>query len=188
MSSLDKLRHAADDLTVILEHHDRAIRSLEDQQRGQPGSGFGGGGHRGSSSPVESALGLSGPGEDGEVHGDRAAATLAHVGKMRDRVIRDLHMLRRVIEAEVPRAPTDKQRREVERANTEDPDRGQCEHCTRHRPTGTAEDIHRTGNVSGNLPEPLGLCRFCYETARSRGRLPSMEEIRLNARRRERVG
>jgi hypothetical protein len=186
MSSLDKLRHAADDLTVILEHHDRAIRSLEDQQRGQPGSGFGGGGHRGSSSPVESALGLSGPGEDGEVHGDRAAATLAHVGKMRDRVIRDLHMLRRVIEAEVPRAPTDKQRREVERANTEDPDRF-CEHCTRHRPTGMAEDVYRTGTVSGNLPEPMALCRFCYDRVIRKGRLPALDEIRLNVKRLERV-
>ena len=51
-----------------------------------------------------------------------------------------------------------------------------------------AEDVYRTGTVSGNLPEPMGLCRFCYDKVIRKGRLPSIDEIRLNVKRLERVG
>lgn len=179
MTTTDPLTLARDDLDFIRQHLATARRRLEDQRRGQPGSALGGGGGRGGGSPVETALGLGGPDREDvderfQLHGDRAAHQLAHLEALTKQATRTLHLLRLIVEAEVPKAPTDKQRREVERANTEDPT---CQHCTPHRPPGKTELVHRTGDVAGNLPEPMALCRWCYDAVRRSGQLPSKQAI-----------
>lgn len=172
----DHLDLAARDLATITEHHDTAIRRLNDQLRGQPGSGFGGNGSRGNSSPVETALGIGGPGDDGTIRGDQAARKLEAIGKLRHTICRDLHLLAMLVTAEVPRVPTDKERREVEGVNAEGGER-LCEHCTDHRRLGDAQEVHRTSTVNGNLPHAMGLCRWCYDRVREDGKLPNGDRL-----------
>lgn len=171
MSDLDKLNLARKDLAQVLDLHDTAVQRLRDQQRGQPGSGLGGGGSRGSSSPVETALGIGGPGEDGGIRGDSAAHKLAVVDRLRHNICRDLRILALMLAAEAPKAPSGKQRREVERANT--PDDG----CQHHAAAGLYEQAEHTGTVSDTLTLPMALCGFCYWQVRRKGVLPRGEVL-----------
>lgn len=169
----DKLTLAKTDLTYVLDHRTVARKRLEDQRLGQPGSGFGGGGGRGGGSPVETALGIAGPG-DGNIRPDQAATELAQADLLEKQLYRTAHLLRLIYEKQIPKAATDKQRRDVEKANAEDPT---CQHCTQHRPPGKAELVHRTGDVAGNLPAPMALCRWCYDGVRRTGALPAKPAI-----------
>ena len=177
MSYLDKLRLARTDLATVLDLHDLAVQRLRDQQRGQPGSGLGGGGSRGSSSPVESALGLNGPGEHGGIRGDSAAHKLAQVEKLRHQVCRDLRILALMLAAEAPRAATDKQRREVARVNAEP--LPECWWMRRH--TDTFEVALCTTNLGGLLDDERPIGRWVYDFARRNDRLPTVQECQRHA-------
>ena len=173
----DKLALAKTDLAYVLDHRTTARERLEDQRLGQPGSALGGGGGRGGGSPVETALGIGGEyhqGDPGNVRSDQAAHELEQADKLEKQLYLTARLLRAIYEKQIPKAPTDKQRRDVERANAEDPT---CQHCTQHRPPGKAELVHRTGDVAGNLPEPMALCRWCYDGVRRTGSLPSKPAI-----------
>lgn len=173
MSDLDKLNLASADLATVLHGYTEARRRLNDQVRGHPRSGFGGSGGGGNSSPVESALGLSGAGDRG-IPKDPAAVRLAAMSKLTHQVCRDLHLLAVLVASEQPHAPTDRDRREVAEANTAET---LCQHCTDHRRSGDAQPVHRTGTVNGNLPLPMALCRWCYDRVRTDGRLPSGDRL-----------
>ena len=170
-TQIDLLRN---DIAVIADNLAIARRRLEDQRRGQPRSALGGNGGRGGGYPVETALGMGGPGDDGTIYEDRAARLLDQIDQLTKQLCLTARLLRLIVEAEVPRPPTDKQRRDVERANTPDPT---CQHCTQHRPPGKAELVHRTGDVAGNLSEPIALCRWCYDAVRRTGQLPGKQAI-----------
>jgi hypothetical protein len=91
------------------------------------------------------------------------------------RVSSDAYQLRRLVEAWTPRAPSDRDRRQVEHAN----DKGLCEH---HRTVGLVEYTEHTGTVSGNLNLPMALCGPCYWQVRRTGKLPSGEWMERRAR------
>lgn len=106
---------------------------------------------------------------------DPAARELADLDRTMRRIEADLAWLVAFTARHTPRPPSDRDRREVERANTTpDP---LCEHCTPHRRPGFAEPVHRTGTVAGNLRHTMGLCRWCYDRVRNTGRLPTGEEL-----------
>lgn len=100
-----------------------------------------------------------------------------------DQALRDLdravQVLDRFVASNTATTATAMQRRAAERENAAEP---VCEHCTRHRPPGRVELVHRSGDVSGNLPSPMGLCRWCYDTVRRTGRLPSRMDIARHTR------
>lgn len=131
---------------------------------------------------METALGLGGPDREDvderfQLHGDRAAHQLAHLEALTKQATRTLHLLRLIVEAEVPKAPTDRQRREVEKENRE-----QVEECAIMR--RLADDFEVTlctSDLGGLLPEPLPVCRWVYDFARSKGRLPSKQEAKQHA-------
>lgn len=172
MTDIDKLTRAADDLKAAIDAYPTAYARLHDQLRGQPGSGFGGNGGRGSSSPVESALGINGPG-DGGIKGDQAARKLEAVAELTKSICKQAHLLALLVSAEVPRVPTDKERREVEKSNT--PDDG----CHHHAAAGLYELAEHTGTVGGNLSLPMALCSFCYREVYRKGVLPRGEVLEL---------
>lgn len=106
---------------------------------------------------------------------DPAARELADLDRTMRRIEADLAWLVAFTARHTPRPPSDRDRREVERANTTpDP---LCEHCTDHRRSGDAQPVHRTGTVNGNLPLPMALCRWCYDRVRTDGRLPSGDRL-----------
>lgn len=183
MTDLEKLTQAATDLTAACDNYDRARRSLNDQRRGQPGSGFAGGGGRGGGSPVETALGLSTPGDDGDITADQAGRKLAALDDLVRAIAKQTHLLRLLVDSEVPRAPTDKQRRDVERSNGGTD--VMCEHCTPHLPPGHIhrEKMHTAEptTVKGNLSEPMRLGRWCYDVTRKTGAPPTPKMLRERA-------
>ena len=126
---------------------------------------------------METALGLGGPGEDGDIYDDRASQLLANLDKLVKQLTHTAHLARLIVEAEVPKAPTDRQRREVEKENRE-----QVEECAIMR--RLADDFEVTlctSDLGGLLPEPLPVCRWVYDFARSKGRLPSKQEAKQHA-------
>lgn len=185
MTDHKRLTQAIEDLQTTLGGLDRARRQLRDAQRGQPGSSFTPGVRAGGqSSPVEAALGLN---HHDHITADQAAKKLEAIDKLIRQTSMTAQLLGAIVDGEQPKHPTDRDRREVERANNAEPDRGPCDHCTRHRPTGLTQDVHRTGTVAGNLPDPMALCRWCYDEVRRTGQLPTTDKIRLNVRRLQRA-
>lgn len=55
--------------------------------------------------------------------------------------------------------------------------------CAHTRATVDAfEPVHCVSDCGGILPEPRPVCRWVYDFARSRGRLPSTSEMDLHQR------
>jgi len=186
VTDLDKLTLAKTDLTAAIDGYDLARRRLNDQRRGQPGSSLGGGGGRGGGSPVETALGIGGEyvdGDKGTMNSDQAARKLTAMDELVKSIAKQTHLLALLVAGELPRHATDKQRRDVERANG-----GQdvmCEHCTPHLP---GNHLHRekmhtaeATDVKGNLPEPMRLGRWCYDIVRKTGALPTKRMLQERA-------
>lgn len=157
-----------DDLT----HHNagqvaEAIRRLMDARPALPGAAGGGGG-RVKGSHADPTLALA-------CKPDPVSREIGQLDQVLRRMSVDAQWLRAFTDRWLPHAPTDRDRREVERANEgSDP---LCEHCTDHRRHGDAQPVHRTGTVNGNLPLPMGLCRWCYDRVRTDGRLPSGDRL-----------
>lgn len=151
---------------IDLEALRAALRRCTDSVASHPGAASTDGTRgRGGTSPTE-ALAMT---------PDPAARELADLDRTMRRVEADLAWLVAFTARHTPRPPSDRDRREVERANTTpDP---LCEHCTDHRRSGDAQPVHRTGTVNGNLPLPMALCRWCYDRVRTDGRLPSGDRL-----------
>lgn len=151
---------------IDLEALRAALRRCTDSVASHPGAASTDGARgRGGTSPTE-ALAMT---------PDPAARELADLDRTMRRLEADLAWLVAFTARHTPRPPSDRDRREVERANTTpDP---LCEHCTPHRRSGDAQPVHRTGTVNGNLPLPMALCRWCYDRVRTDGRLPSGDRL-----------
>ena len=102
-------------------------------------------------------------------HDRRLMDTLLH------RLARDAHALANLVAAWTPRPPSERDKAEVSHRNDTT-----CEHCTRWRKPGNAAPIRATGDVSGNLADPLALCDWCYRFVRRTGRTPSKGEVERN--------
>ena len=173
---------AVADLHYCANHFLEAAQRLQDARPSSLGSA-------GSDGPAVSGSGISNP---------TARLALAQDPTAIDRAMMDLalrtlvrharnapahprqigsaaHTLRRIVTAWTPRHPTDKDKRNVEHLN----DRDLCAH---HRTAGLVEYVVHTGTVSGNLPQPLGLCSACYWQVRRTGSLPSAEWLEQRAR------
>jgi hypothetical protein len=98
-----------------------------------------------------------------------------------DRVLRrlavDAQWLRACIDRWTPRAPSDKDRAEVERANAETVQ--ECWVMRRH--TNTFEPALCVTSLGGLLDEERPVCRWVYDFARRMGRLPGAEECQRHA-------
>lgn len=168
---------ASSDLNRIHPRIDKAMQRLDDQRRGQPHSTFGGeGGPGANSSPVEAALGLVGDHGHG-ITPDKAAARIAEIDRSIARIVRDLRMISVIIDAEVPAAPTDKQRREAERAKTEQVD--ECQIIREHADRFEVALCEST--LGGLLPYPKHVCRWVHDFARKTDRLPTAAECITHA-------
>lgn len=169
-----KVTVAAEDLAAAAPLIDTARARIRDQRRGMPGSGLGSTGPSSGdhSSPVEAALGLTGTGP-AVLNGDPAEHRLAELDRLIKAVAADARRILQIVQGNTPHAPSDRDRAAVRQDN--DP---LCEHCTRHRPTGKVEPVHRTGDVNGVLaPLSMGLCLWCYRYVREVGKLPSKQDI-----------
>lgn len=179
------IKQAAADLAVAAADFTAALKQIEDGRRGLPGSSFGSGGSGGGvSRPVETALGLAGDEEPEDVpegwtiHPDLAQARLDELATLLPRIAYDVRRLRTIVVGNTPHAPTDKQRREVERTNEH---KILCEHCTKWRGKGMENEGTTTGDVGGRIkPLVLCLCTYCYEFVRRTDRLPFKADVERN--------
>lgn len=145
-----------------------AIDRARDARRGYPGSGFGGGG--------------SSTGE----HSDptAAAAMRPDLGGDAMRVLDDITRRHHAIAQELyawvtqwsDRCPSPRAQRDTERANTVVPE------CQHHREAiDTHEPLHVHSTAAGVLPEPMALCRWCWDYTRTQGTLPGRRILRDRA-------
>lgn len=175
MNDLEKLTRAAADITKALDGYTKARTNLVDAQHGQPGSGLGGGGGRGGGSPVETALGIAGPGE-GNIRPDQARRQLAELDRIVRQLAKDAALLEVIVASQTPRAPTDKQRRQVDRANNAEPE---CRHCRDH--ANRYEPYRTVTDVDGILPAEVPLCRWHTDFIRRTGRPATKTETERHA-------
>ncbi len=162
----DTHRRIVDDLT---RHHAgevaEAIRRLMDARPALPGAGGQGGGGRVKGSHADPTLSLA-------MKPDRVAREIAQLDDVLRRMSVDAQWLRSFVDRWQPHAPTDRDRREVEKANT--PDDG-CEH---HAAAGIFEHAERgPSTVAGNLALPMRLCNYCYQEVYRKGVLPRGEQL-----------
>jgi len=158
---------AIHDLTRHTGHDfDAAVKRIMDARPALPGAGGGGNG-RSKGSHADPTLALA-------CKPDRVAPEVAELDRRLKRLVHDAAWVAGFVARWTPHHPTDRDRREVEAANTADP---MCEYCTPHRREGDAQEVHRTGTVAGNLPHPMALCRWCYDRVRSDGRLPNGDRL-----------
>ena len=161
----DTHRRIVDDLT---HHHAgevaEAIRRLMDARPALPGAGGQGGGGRVKGSHADPTLSLA-------MKPDRVAAEIAALDSVLRRMSVDAQWLRSFVDRWQPHAPTDRDRREVEKANT--PEDG-CEH---HAAATIYEPASHVGTVAGNLNVPMRLCDFCYREVYRKGVLPRGEVL-----------
>lgn len=87
---------------------------------------------------------------------------------------RDADALDRWIHANAPK-PADERAKKL--AELDQPERVLCQHCAKWRARGNELDVHATGDVAGNLSDPISLCRWCYDFVRRTGRLAYRSEV-----------
>lgn len=178
----DRLTIAIIDLEATQPRFLQACQALQDARRTALGAASmdGPGGSSSAISDSTARLALT---PDQFAHDrlnlDLALSTLVkyarHAPRHASKVCAAAHNLRRITEAHTPKAPTDRQRRQVEHAN----DKGLCDH---HRTVSLVEMAEHTGTVSGNLKVPLSLCAACYWQVRRTGKLPTAEWMETRAR------
>ena len=158
----DTAHQAHQDLTAALTGLGPAIQRLMDARPALPGAASTDGTRgRGGTSSVE-ALALN---------GDPTAGEIRQLDQALRRLSADAQWLAGFVSRQTPRAPSDKDRREVERANR--PDDG----CDHHRAADLYEPAEHTGTVSDTLTLPMALCGFCYWQVRRKGVLPRGEVL-----------
>ena len=144
-------------------HPERAVgevvvRRMEDARRGHPRSSMGGGGGgSGDRSPVERLL------DERDIGGEDLARWTQALTELRRAAV----TLDRLAVAWSPRSPSTRDILATEAANTR-----LCECC--HDDPLRADS---PTDVRGNLAEPIRLCRWCYDFARSTGRLPDAKTL-----------
>lgn len=165
---IDQLDKILDLLNDTRQHAPAAIRRLMDARPALAGAvAYDSTGGSSDTSSVE-ALALT---------PDPIAPQIAELDKLLRRQLADAQRLDRIIAAWTPRQPTDRDRREVERAN--DPTiREFCEHCTPHRRPADRLEVAHTGTVGDRLSSPEGLCAACYAFTWRNGRKPRPRELR----------
>ena len=160
-----------DDLT---HHHAtevaEAIRRLMDARPALPGAGGQGGGGRVKGSHADPTLSLA-------MKPDRVAAEITQLDGVLRRMSVDAQWLRSFVDRWQPHAPTDRDRREVERVNAETVP--ECWVMRRH--TDTFEPALCTSSLGGLLDGERPVCRWVYDFARRLGRLPGAEECQRHA-------
>lgn len=86
-------------------------------------------------------------------------------------ICRNARTLWRIVSVWTPKAPTDKQRREVEQVNDPTPECHPCrDHADRHEPARTTTDI------AGTYDQAVPLCRWHADFAVKAGRPASRDE------------
>lgn len=161
--------------TLIADLLASAEQRMRDARRGLPVSGMGGSGD-GGGSPVERALGLhhEAEGERGiKLDPDVGGSALDTLTKM----LRQHHALTeglyRICTSWAPHKPDRKALEDTAKETGI-----MCAHCTRWMPPGWVEEKYRVTDAGGVLDEPLPLGRWCYDFARTNGRLPTEAECR----------
>lgn len=159
-----------DDLT----HHNaaqvaEAIRRLMDARPALPGAAGGGGG-RVKGSHADPTLALA-------CKPDPVSREITQLDQVLRRMSVDAQWLRAFTDRWLPHAPTDRDRREVEKVNTETVP--ECWVMRRH--TDTFEPALCTTSLGGLLDEERPVCRWVYDFARRMGRLPGAEECQRHA-------
>lgn len=164
----DTAHRAHQDLTAALNGLGPAIQRLMDARPALPGAASTDGTRgRGGTSSVE-ALALN---------GDPTAAEIRQLDQVLRRLGADAMWLAGFVSRQTPRAPSDKDRREVERTNSAEV--AECWWMRKH--TDTFEPALCTSNLGGMLDQERPVCRWVYDFARSRERMPTAEECQRHA-------
>lgn len=154
----DYLGLARTDLEVCADNLGAAVARMMAARPGVPGAAsydgpsVSGGGS--SLTPTERAA-------DQRMRGDRTQADIDQMDRALREIGRYALVLRRIVESWTPHAPTDRDKRDVERANDPTPE---CALCRMH--ANVHEPVHRSGR-----------CRWCYDFAKRIGRVPAKEEL-----------
>lgn len=136
-----------------------AIDRARDARRGYPGSGFGGGGSSTGEHSDPTAAAAMQPD-----HGGDAMRILDDITRRHHAVAQEMYAW---VTQWSDRSPSPKAQRETEAANTHVPE------CQHHRATIDGhEPLHVHGTAAGVLPDPMALCRWCWDYTRTQGTLP----------------
>lgn len=194
----DHLAAALEDLDLVAGSFDAAVQRIHDARRGTPGAqsynGNGSGSH-GNTSTVESALGITDreAGVGDQLPGPKYPTQDPAVTELHrlDRALREIEVqsgqahrnavwiarhartVYRIVTANSPKAPTARQRAQVEGDNR----RGSDECAITRELAGRYEPVHRVSDCGGILPEPVPLGRWVYDFVRRLGRKPTKGEM-----------
>lgn len=166
----DTYRRALADLTAIEATLPEAERRMMDARASLPGA-------QAFDSPSVGGGTSSSPTERHALTGDPTQRDRDAFDKALRLIDQQTTILRRLVDAWTPHAPTARDRARVERANDPTPE------CAVTRDLlGKHEPAHRTTDCGGILPAPLPLGRWVYDFVRSQGRLPVVRELERHDR------
>ncbi len=160
---LTALAHASETMDLVETALPAALERMLAARRGYPGSGWGGGSSSGDHADPTAAAAMR-----PDIGGD----AVARVDELLRQHTATASALFALVSQWAPRAAPSVAKREAERANTVERE------CAHHRATVDVHVVmHRHTEAGGVLPEPMALCRWCHDFARSKGRLPRRPEV-----------
>jgi len=174
----DQLQRALEDMQAALPNLDRAVEAMEPPD-GLRAASYEARVTGGSSDSATERLAFT---DTDQADRDLLERDLRTMEKWcnspcsRERVIGDAaYSLLLNVRKHSPRAPSSKDLREVSAANT-----AATECALTRENLGVWEQVHRTSDLWGMLPEPAPVGRWVWDFARTRRRLPTPQEWRTH--------
>lgn len=176
----DQLQRALDDMQAALPNLDRAVKDMEPPDGLRAASyeaRVSGGGSEQFSIPERLAFTDTDQADRDLLERDlRTMEKWCNSPCSREHVIGDAaYSLLLNVRKHSPRAPSSKDLREVSAANTA---ATECALTREH--LGVWEQVHRTSDLWGMLPDPAPVGRWVWDFARTRRRLPTPQEWRTH--------
>lgn len=174
----DQLQRALDDMQAALPNLDRAVKDMEPLD-GLRAASYEARVTGGSSDSATERLAFT---DTDRADRDALAGYLRRMGAWccspatrEQKIAQAAYGVLVIVRKHSPRAPSSKDLREVSAANT-----AATECALTRENLGVWEQVHRTSDLWGMLPEPAPVGRWVWDFARTRRRLPTPQEWRAH--------